>query len=182
LAFTYETTVSNARTAVANDNVVNFEDSFGQPVTDPLNDQLLSGSVSNPPLANGVFVQNQMNGSIAHRFGRTTGTFSILQNHWDYQATDLQIDQTQGNLALRRTLSSRASGSLGLQYWIYDQSSANQNDFDQYQLTAQWSYRLNANLHSSVSYLYSQRSSDSSALDFDQNQIWLTLNWTRGTD
>lgn len=177
-SLTYESVVSNARTALVNANVVDFADPFGQPIGDPVADQTLSGSISNPPLVTGVFVQTQMTALIAHRFGRSTGTFSVVRNNWDYQATDLEIGQTQGNLSINRAMSPRANGGVGARYWIYDQSNTDVNDFNQYETWLQLGYRINRNLGSSVRYIYTRRNSERISQNYDQNMLWLTFRWT----
>lgn len=173
----YETTISNARTELLNQTVVNFEDPFGQPILDPLGDQSLSGSITNPPLVSGFFVQDQLNGTVAYNFGRTVGTFTVLQNHWDYQSSDLQIDQTQGSLVFNRQMSLRTAGTVGFQYWTYNQSGSSLADFNESQVWTQVDYRLNTNLYSGLTYFYSERSSDTPLQNFDENVVWLTLRW-----
>lgn len=188
LSFTYETVVANARTAILNTDVVNFEDpcyapsdaTTGAPGVvgiDPLTDQSAAGSVSNPALSGGVFVQSQMTGCVRHRFGRSTGYLYLLQNHWDYQASDLDVYQTQGSVVVDRALSPSANGSLGLAYWIYDQSISNEADFNQYQAWAQLSYQLSSRLSSSCRYSYFRQDANTTSQNFDGNSLWLALDW-----
>ena len=175
---TYEIVVSNARTALLDQEVVNFQDPFGQPITNPTANQNLSGSVLNPALVSGVFVQHQLLASVARQFGRSTGTLSITQNRWDYQDSANQVDDTQGNIVFTRALSQRSSGTVGLQYWMYNQSVVGGADFTQYQLWAGMSRRVNRRVTGDARYSYSQRRSDALGQGYTENALWLTLNWT----
>ena len=178
LTASYEIDVSNARTAILDSNAVNFEDAYGQPITRPLVDQTLSGSISNPPLVAGFFIQKQLLLSIAYQFGRTTAALSVSNYHWDYLDLGSQVDQNQGSLTLSRTLSQRASGSLGLQYWTYEQSALGAVDYDQFQLWTEYSYQVNRRTRGSVRYFYNRQSSATPSQNFDENGLWLTLNWS----
>lgn len=174
----YETVVSSASSALLNANVVYFQDPFGVPITNPAASQALSGSIANPALVSGVFVQHQLLANITHQFGRTNANLSLNQNRWDYQDSDNQVDGLQADLAFNRSLSRRSSVGLGVQYWEYSQSYLGAADFIQYQLWTQYSYQINRKLTGNARYYHNQRTSDAPSQNYDENALWLTLNWT----
>jgi uncharacterized protein (PEP-CTERM system associated) len=177
ITMSYEVVVSNARTALLDTPVVSFEDAFGEPIISPASDQTLSGSVENPPLVTGVFLQYQSLASVAQRLGRTTGYFSLNQNRWDYQSSGVQVDDLQGSLRFNRALSRRTRGEVGAQYWLYNQFAVGAVDFDQFKVWGALSYQVNRRVSGSIRYFYNQRSSDTAAQSFDENGLWLTMNW-----
>jgi uncharacterized protein (PEP-CTERM system associated) len=177
LTLSYESTVSSARTALLDTNVVNFQDPYGAPITNPLQTQTLSGSIANPALRSGLFVQRQLLLTLAHQFGRNYGLLSLNTNHWDYVDSQNVVDDVQGTLSLSRSLSARATGRVGMQYWKYDQSEIGAVDFSQYQAWTELSYQLSRRTTGDVRYSYTQRSSDYPDQDFDENSVWLTINW-----
>ena len=177
VTMSYEVVVSNARTALLDTPVVYFEEAFGEPIISPTSEQTLAGSVSNPPLVAGVFLQYQSLASIAHRIGRTTGYFSVNQNRWDYQRSGIQVDDLQGSLLFNRALSRRTRGEVGAQYWLYSQFAVGAVDFDQFKIWGALSYQVNRRVSGSIRYFYNQRSSDTATQSFDENGLWLTMNW-----
>lgn len=177
VTMSYEIVVSNARTALLDTPVVYFEDPFGEPIINPTSEQTLAGSVSNPPLVAGVFLQYQSLASIAHRLGRTTGYLSVNQNRWDYQRSGIQVDDLQGSLLFHRALSRRTRGEVGAQYWLYSQFAVGAVDFDQFKIWGALSYQVNRRVSGSIRYFYNQRSSDTATQSFDENGLWLTMNW-----
>jgi uncharacterized protein (PEP-CTERM system associated) len=177
VTMTYEVVVSNARTALLDTPVVDFEDPFGDPITNPSAEQTLSGSVANPPLVAGVFVQYQALASITQRFGRTTGYLSVNQNRWDYQSSGIQVEDRQGSLFFNRALSRRTQAEVGAQYWLYNQFAVGAVDFDQFKIWGALSYQVNRRVSGNIRYFYNQRSSDTATQSFDENGLWLTMNW-----
>ena len=178
ISLRYDIVVSNARSSILNANVVNFQDAFGQPIAQPLQTQVLSGSVSNPALRGGYFVQDHLNLSATHRFGRTTASLSIDNYRWDYQDTANIVTQNQGTLTVTRALNPRATGSASVQYWIYDQSENGAENFEQLSLTTNFSYTLSRRLTSSLQYTFNQQNSSSPWRGFSANALWATLNWS----
>lgn len=174
----YEINVTNARTAILNSNVVNFQDPYGQPITNPLAGQTLSGSIANPALTSGFFIQNQLLLGITSQFGRTTVSLNVNNWHWDYQDTGNQVDQNQGTLTFSRTLSPRSGANLSLQYWTYNQSASGGADFSQVSVATGFTYQVSRRTQGSATYTYSQQDSATSSQNFGENQLWLTLNWS----
>ncbi len=177
ISLRYDIVASNARSAIINTNVVNFEDAYGEPITQPLQTQVLSGSVANPALRGGYYIQDHLNLAASHDFGRTSASLSFDSYRWDYQDSPEITTQNQGTLTLSRALTRRAQGSASLQYWTYAQSVGAAEDFDQLSLSTQVSYQINRRLNSSVQYSYSQQDSSSTWRGFSANTLWLTLNW-----
>jgi uncharacterized protein (PEP-CTERM system associated) len=174
----YEINVTNARTAILNSNAVNFQDPYGEPITNPLASQTLSGSIANPALTSGFFIQNQLLLGITSQFGRTSVSLNVNNWHWDYQATGNQVDQNQGTLTFSRTLSPRSSASLSLQYWTYNQSAGVGADFSQISVATGYTYQVSRRTQGSATYTFSQQDSATSSQNFGENQLWLTLNWS----
>jgi len=174
----YEINVTNARTAILDSNAVNFQDPYGEPITDPLAGQTLSGSIANPALTSGFFIQNQLLLGITSQFGRTTVSLNVNNWHWDYQATGNQVDQNQGTLTFSRTLSPRSSANLSLQYWTYNPSARGAVEFSQISVATGYTYQVSRRTQGSATYTYSQQDSDTPSQTFGANQLWLTLNWS----
>ena len=177
LAAKYDIIVTNARDSLREAQVVNFQNPFGQPVTQPLSSQLLSGSISNPPLTAGYYIQNHFMLSASHRFNRTAATLNVDNWRYDYQDTGAVVNQNQGTLSLDRSLSRRASGSLGLQYWTNESPGGAAERFEQVSLWTQFTYQLTRRTSGSLRYTYNQQNSATSARRFDTNTLWLTLTW-----
>ncbi len=177
VTMSYEVVVSNARTALLDTPVVYFEDSFGDPITSPSAEQTLSGSVANPPLVAGVFVQYQALAGITQRFGRTTGYLSVNQNRWDYQNSGIRVEDLQGSVFFNRALSRRTQAEVGAQYWQYNQFAVGAGDFDQFKVWGALSYQVNRRVSGNIRYFYNQRSADTADQSFDENGLWLTMNW-----
>jgi hypothetical protein len=177
LTASYETVVSNARTALLDASPVSFQDAFGASITNPTMNQTLSGSVANPALVSGVFVQHQLLASVVHDFGRNTAALYLTRNRWDYQDSANQIDDTLGNLVFTRRLSRLTDGSLGMQYWGYGQSALGAVDFTQYQIWTELKYRISRQLTGSTRYYHNQRGSVEPSQNYDENGLWLTLDW-----
>ena len=173
----YEINVTNARTVILNSNVVNFQDPYGQPITNPAASQTLSGSIANPALTSGFFIQKQLLLGITSKFGRTTVSLNVNNWHWDYRDTDNQVDQNQGTLTFSRTLSPRSSGNLSLQYWTYNQSAGGGADFSQASVSTGYTYQISRRTQGSATYTYSRQDSATPSQNFGANQLWLTLNW-----
>lgn len=178
LSATYEIVVSSARSSILTSNPVSFQDPYGQPIDQPLNSQVLSGTVTNPALSAGYYIQDHLNLAASRQFGRTNASLSIDSYRWDYQDSGQVVNQNQGTLTLGRSLSKRASASLSLQYWVYNQADASAGEFDQVSAWAQYDYRINPRSTGSLRYTYSQQTSSSSLRNFDSNSLWLTFNWS----
>jgi uncharacterized protein (PEP-CTERM system associated) len=173
----YETVLSDARTQLLTQDVVQFEDPFGEPIRDPLSNQELSGSINNPSLVNDVFVLQRLRGMLGYRFGRNNLTLRLWRDNRTYQESDLDYVDDYSILELVRAMNPRMNGSIRLDLWGHQEDTVNSVDFTQYRASLQLSYRVNERTSTSILYSYLNRASDSDLQDYDENRLMLTLNW-----
>lgn len=178
LSAKFDSNVSNARNSIAGAQPVAFQDAFGQPIVQPLQDQLLLGSTSNPALIAGYYIQQSLQLTASQRFARSSLSLTVSSSRYNYQDTDQVVTQSQGSMTLERSLTRRASGTLGLQYWTYDAPEATASSFDQVSFWTEYTYRLTRRSTGSVRYIYNQQISDYQLRSFDANSLWLTLDWS----
>lgn len=173
----YERTISDARNELLNQEVVQFEGPFGAPIQDPLQNQQLSGSITNPALVSGTFILERLRGTLGYNFGRNRVTLDVWQDNRTYQESDLDYVDNYSTLKWNRSLRPRTDGLVRFDYWKYQDGSDDIYDFTQYQASLQLSYRLNQKATTSVLYSYLNRTSDYEFYDFAENRLWLTLDW-----
>lgn len=175
----YDSTVSDARTSILSQDVVSFQDPFGDAI-DPVTGGDFTGSNTNPVLTAGTFVLNQLRGRFAWRRGRNYLSLDVWQDERDYEISDVSYLDTYSTLTLNRSMTQLARGSLRLDYWQHsDQSGSSPRaaDFTQYRLSLSWEYDLSERLAADVTYSFINRASDFEDEDYDENRLYLTLNW-----
>jgi uncharacterized protein (PEP-CTERM system associated) len=179
LAFSlqYATTLTDARTALLNDDVVQFEDPFGQPTTNIAASQQPYGTIRTPALNNQVYVQQSWIGNLDYTFGRSTLSWQLQLQEQEYRSTDLKYSDFYSTLALRRALNPKLTGTLGLDYWGHGGEGVGAADFDQYRVVVQLSYALGRDLSTSLGYYHTDRASETQGFGWDENRLALTLNW-----
>jgi len=173
----YEKTISDARTQLLTQDVVQFEDPFGGAIQDPLRNQNLSGSITNPALVNGVFVLERLRGTLGYNFGRNNLTLSVWRDNRTYQESNLDYVDNYSTLQWNRALNPRTNGLVRLDLWRHQDGTDDLFDFTQYQASMQLSYRVNERTSTSILYSYLNSTSDSEFEDYDENRLWLTLDW-----
>jgi uncharacterized protein (PEP-CTERM system associated) len=173
----YERVVSDFRSQIATSDVVQFEDAFGDPIGDPLVNQELSGSVGQITLRPGLFLLERFRGTFSYRLGRTNLNWQVWQDRRTFDGADLDQTDSYSYLTLTRPLTQRASGSAQFYAWNHQEEDPTRTDFTQLQLSLVWSYRLNRHTSAGVRYSYLERSSDVARQDYDENRLWLTLDY-----
>lgn len=173
----YERTISDFRSEIATNDVVQFEDAFGMPITDPLANQDLSGTVGQTALRSGVFLLERFRGTFSYQLGRTNLNWRVWQDRRSYDDANVDRTDSYSYLTLRRPLNPRAAVSGEIYLWNHQEDDPRRADFTQYRLSLQWTYRLNRRTNASVRYSYLERNSDVVRQDYDENRLWLTLNY-----
>lgn len=175
----YETTISDARTALLDQDVVAFQDPFGNPI-DPATTQDFTGINTTPALVNDTYVQNRLSATYAWTRGRNNVTFSLRQDDRSYQVSNVSTLDLYSTIGYSRSLTSRAQGSATLNIWAHDDRQvtlASENDFTEYRLNLAYGYSLGARTSTSVTYSFINRQSGSQGYDFGENRLYLTLNY-----
>ena len=156
-----------------------FENPFGEPV-DPGLVQDLPGTSTTPILVNDTYVQNRFSGTLAWRRGRNGISLNAWRSEYKYQQSDVSYLDTYSTLSYRRSLTPTSSGSLYLSFQKHDEqsgSASQQSDYNLYRLSLQWSKTLSQHMTASVLYSFITRESGSSLYDYNENRLFMTLNW-----
>jgi uncharacterized protein (PEP-CTERM system associated) len=187
-AVTYNTVVQNARQAVLQQQVIPFQDAFGQPIFDPIGGNQLYQIQTTPTLADATYVSNTLNGMIGFQGRRTTVTFNFNASSYDYQLTGQETFQSSGSLAATRSLSSKLSGRAELLYQRNDYGEGQGDAWDQYRLSLGLVYQLGRKGSAGLTYSLSQGSDDSAVIpigvggggrtgNYDENRLALSLTY-----
>ncbi len=173
----YEKTISDARTYLLTQDVVQFEDPAGNPIEDPTQNQDLSGTITNPALVDDVFILERLRGTLNYRLGRSNLSLSAWRSERIYERTNLGYSDTYGMLQWDRLLNPRWIGTARLTLWQHQVDDVNSADFFQSLASLQLTYRLNERSSTSVFVSHLIRTSDYDFDDYDENRVMLTFDW-----
>ena len=177
LSANYEVVLSDSRTELLNEDVVQFEDPFGDPVTNPAFNQDVDGTVTTGDLLPGTFVLERLRGVFAYRSGRNNFTWQLRRDERDYQAVNFDYSDMFSYMTLRRALDPRSSAALRFDVWNRQQDNDARADFTQYRASVLYTRRLSRKLQTAIRYSYTTRESDAPRQNYNENRIVLTLNW-----
>jgi uncharacterized protein (PEP-CTERM system associated) len=183
LGLTYASTIENSRQVILREQVIPFEDAFGNPIFDPIAGGQINQVVNTPTLIDETYVNDNLSAVVAFQGRRTTVSFNASVN-WDrYQFSDVETVQSLGSVALDHRLSSKMSGRAVLLYQTYTQKPAADADYDQYRLELGLSYRLGRKTTAGLAYYMSQSSAQGGQAtgvggsDFASTTATQTGNW-----
>jgi uncharacterized protein (PEP-CTERM system associated) len=183
LNVTYATTIQNARQSVLTQQVIPFQDAFGNPISDPMTGGQVNQVVNTQTLIDETYVSSNLSALIAFQGRRTTVSLNAYMNWNTYQFSDVETVESAGSLSLQHRLSSKLSGRAVLLYRDYAYEPNADQDYDQYRLELGLSYRLGRKTTAGLAYYMSQSSAQAGLVsvvgssNFASTTATQTGNW-----
>lgn len=171
----YYKNIEDVTTQLLDTEFIPFEDAFGNEILDPVTGQQLGVEVGTPALVNDVYLLERFRVSLTQGRGRTTATLNVRYDNRDYASSNLDSVDAVGDVILRRSLTPKTTGDLRLKYWDHREDHPDGQDFDEYSARVGFRYRVAERTTIGLYYIYTERTSNIPAQNFDEGRINLRL-------
>lgn len=174
LQASYRVSVENATSSLLDQRVVPLVDLFGDPITNPLEGDVLAANTSSPTLTDEDFLNHQINLAVAWRYRRNSAQFQWTGAQREYSGGETLDHQWSFNLS--RSLSRRLNAAIGLQYWSHSEENRVGSDFTQQAVDLTLGYRLGPKATLNTRIARQSRDGDFSLDAFSEHRLTLDLS------
>jgi uncharacterized protein (PEP-CTERM system associated) len=171
----YYKNIETVTTSILDEQVIRFEDEFGNEILDPITGEELGILVGTPILVDDVFLLERARLSLSRGWGRTNARLSTSYTKRDYDSANLDSEDAILSLNLRRRLAPRTSATLRLAYQDHREDDANRNDFEEYGAQLGFNYALGPRTSVGFRYRYTDRNSSFPEQNFNEGRFNLNL-------